>query len=231
MSPDESLQSESAAARVRERLEKPALDYPFAAPPLPGQTIEITPGVMWMRMPMGGKLDHVNAWAVQDGSPAAPNGWAVVDSGLHTADTVSAWRSLFAAATARAGQANDQPGTLTRVLITHMHPDHIGMAGWLVEKLNCRLWMTQLEYLNCRVLMADTGRAAPPDALPRQEIRAGLKIVYRHFALCTLYFVWMCTSSTARTSSSGTTTQYRPRAIATAAKSARSAACSRHSSA
>ena len=30
---------------------------------------------------------------------------------------------------------------------------------------DCRLWMTRLEYLNCRVLAADSGRQAPEDAL------------------------------------------------------------------
>ena len=52
---------------------------------------------------------------------------------------------------------------ITRVFVTHMHPDHVGMAGWLTRKFDCPLWMTKLEYLNCRVLAADTGREAPAD--------------------------------------------------------------------
>jgi glyoxylase-like metal-dependent hydrolase (beta-lactamase superfamily II) len=51
------------------------------------------------------------------------------------------------------------------VLVTHMHPDHVGMAGWLARKFQCRLWMTRLEYLTCRVLVADTGREAPDEAV------------------------------------------------------------------
>ena len=158
-SPDQSLQADPAeacepASRSRERLEKPTLVYPFAAAPEPGKTLEIVPGVVWMHMPMPGRLDHINVWGLQDGE----RGWAVVDTGLHTDETVAAWRSVFAST---AGES----GTLTRLLITHMHPDHIGMAGRLVKKFDCRLWMTQLEYLNCRVLCADTGREAPPDAL------------------------------------------------------------------
>ncbi len=54
---------------------------------------------------------------------------------------------------------------MTRVIVTHMHPDHIGMAGWITRKFGCRLWITRLEYLMCRVLSADTGREAPEDAL------------------------------------------------------------------
>ena len=53
-----------------------------------------------------------------------------------------------------------------------MHPDHIGMAGWMTRRFDCRLWMTRLEYLNCRVLAADTGREAPEDGV-RFYRRAG----------------------------------------------------------
>ena len=53
-----------------------------------------------------------------------------------------------------------------------MHPDHIGMAGWMTRRYDCRLWMTRLEYLNCRMLVADTGREAPDDGV-RFYRRAG----------------------------------------------------------
>jgi len=51
------------------------------------------------------------------------------------------------------------------VIVTHLHPDHIGLAGWMTRKFNCRLWMTRLEYLQCRMLVADTGREAPEDGI------------------------------------------------------------------
>ncbi len=54
--------------------------------------------------------------------------------------------------------------SISRVFVTHMHPDHVGMAGWLARKFGVRLWMTRLEYLNCRVMVNDTGREAPADA-------------------------------------------------------------------
>ena len=54
---------------------------------------------------------------------------------------------------------------LTRVFVTHMHPDHVGMAGWMTRKFGVRLWMTRLEYLTCRVMVSDTGREAPDDAI------------------------------------------------------------------
>ena len=158
------MQATPDSSLKRERPEKPTLVYPFEAPPASGETLEIAPGVVWMRMPMPGRLDHINAWALED-----EGGWAVVDTGLHTEETVAVWRNIFANNSKRAELAGK---TLTRVLATHMHPDHIGMAGWLTKKFNCRLWMPQLEYLNCRVLTADTGREAPVDGLSFYQ-RAG----------------------------------------------------------
>jgi glyoxylase-like metal-dependent hydrolase (beta-lactamase superfamily II) len=134
-----------------EPLAKPTLVYPFAAPPEPGKSLEVVPGVRWLRMPMPYVLNHINLWAIDD-----ITGWTLVDTGLRTEETADVWRGLFANASDR------RP--VTRVLVTHMHPDHVGMAGWLTRKFDCRLWMTRLEYLNCRVLISDTGREAPPDA-------------------------------------------------------------------
>lgn len=134
-------------------IEKPELQYPCGEPPEPGRAIEVAPGVMWLRMPMPLGLNHINLWAIRD-----EGGWAAVDSGLQTPETAQAWRTLFGADGALAGG-------LTRLFVTHMHPDHVGMAGWLTSKFGCQLWMTRLEYLMCRVLAADTGRAAPADAI------------------------------------------------------------------
>ena len=142
----------SDISAIPERLEKPTLDYPFAAPPEAGKSLQVAPGVVWMRMPMPFVLNHINIWGIED-----DDGWAVVDTGMRTDETVAAWRGLFAGAT------DQRP--LTRVLVTHMHPDHVGMAGWLARKFGCRLWMTRLEYLNCRVLVADTGREAPEEGV------------------------------------------------------------------
>lgn len=136
----------------RERLEKPILLYPFDTPPEVGQRLEIVPGVVWMRMPLPMALNHINVWGLED-----EGGWAVVDTGMRTEDTLASWRTLFASTT--------EQRPLTRIFATHMHPDHIGMAGWLTRKFNCRLWMTRLEYLNCRVLTADTGREASEDGI------------------------------------------------------------------
>ena len=128
------------------------LVYPFARGPETGGAIDVAPGVKWMRMPLGGALAFINVWAIRDG-----DGWALVDTGMQTPATSAAWNAVFA------GPLGGAP--VTRVFVTHMHPDHIGMAGWVTRKFDCRLWITRLEYLMCRVMAADTGRAAPEDGL------------------------------------------------------------------
>ncbi|MEZ5664681.1 MAG: MBL fold metallo-hydrolase, partial [Burkholderiaceae bacterium] len=131
---------------------RPKLAYPFDAPPAHGQSLEVAPGVHWMRLPLPFTLDHINLWAISDGE-----GWALVDTGLRSEETMRVWRELFANAA--------DPRPLTRVFVTHMHPDHVGMAGWLTRKFGVRLWMTRLEYLTCRTMVADTGREAPADGI------------------------------------------------------------------
>ena len=131
---------------------KPTLDYPFAAAPERGQTLEVGPGVRWIRMPLPFRLNHINLWALDDGE-----GWVLVDTGLRDDETVAVWRELFANAPG--------PRQLNKVIVTHMHPDHVGMAGWLTRKLGAKLYMSRLEYLTCRVLANDSGREAPPEAV------------------------------------------------------------------
>ena len=131
---------------------RPKLDYPFDHTPKIGEAIEVGPGVMWMRMPLGGALSWINVWAIEE-----QGGWAIVDTGIGGADTRNAWRAVLS------GPLGGKP--VTRVFVTHMHPDHIGMSGYLTRKFDARLWITRLEFMTCRSLAADTGREAPEDAI------------------------------------------------------------------
>ncbi|MCR5877384.1 MBL fold metallo-hydrolase [Phenylobacterium sp. J367] len=108
-------------------------------------------------MPLGGALAFINVWAIEDVSPEGVRGWAIVDTGIAGPDTANAWRAALK------GPLEGKP--VTRVFVTHMHPDHIGMAGWLTRKFQCRMWITRLEFLTCRTLAADSGREAPADAM------------------------------------------------------------------
>ncbi len=131
---------------------RPKLTYPMTVKPQTGEAVDIAPGVKWMRMPLGGALAFINVWAIAEG-----DGWAIVDTGIGGAETRNGWRAVLK------GPLEGKP--VTRVFVTHMHPDHIGMSGYLTRKFDAHLWITRLEYITCRSLAADTGREAPEDAL------------------------------------------------------------------
>lgn len=126
-----------------------SLHYAHGEPPAPGLTKEIAPGVLWVAMPLPFDLKWINLWLLDDG-----DGWALVDTGLGTRTTRTLWDTVFASPTL-AGKP------LSRVICTHMHPDHVGCAGWLTEQFGVELWMSRLEYVVARMLVADTGREAP----------------------------------------------------------------------
>lgn len=130
----------------------PTLIYPFSAPPAAGQSLQVVPGVLWLRMPLFLQLDHINLWALEDG-----DGWTVVDTGVHAPVSLDVWSAWLV------GPLANRP--VKRVVVTHMHADHVGMAGWLTRRFDCPLWMTQLEYLMCRTQVADAHSEVPPNAL------------------------------------------------------------------
>jgi glyoxylase-like metal-dependent hydrolase (beta-lactamase superfamily II) len=124
------------------------LTYPFKEGPEIGGAVEVGPGVLWLRMPLFGSLAFINVWALEDGE-----GWALVDTGMRGENTTEAWRKAFA------GPLGGR--RVTRVFVTHMHPDHLGMAGWLTRRFKTRLWITRTEYMSARMLASDTAREAP----------------------------------------------------------------------
>jgi glyoxylase-like metal-dependent hydrolase (beta-lactamase superfamily II) len=110
-----------------------ALRFPHAAPPAAGEAREVAPGVKWLRMPLPFALDHINLWLVADGA-----GWAIIDTGINNETTKALWEGLFTSA------LEGRP--VTRLICTHYHPDHMGLAGWLTERLGIELWATETEW-------------------------------------------------------------------------------------
>jgi glyoxylase-like metal-dependent hydrolase (beta-lactamase superfamily II) len=127
------------------------LTYPLGRRgPEPGELIPIADGIGWARLPVPGSLKHINVWALDD-----CDGVALVDTGLDIPASREAWEGLLAGPLA--GR------TVTRIIVTHFHPDHIGLAGWLTERFGVALWMTREEWLFARMLTSDV-RDAPPEA-------------------------------------------------------------------
>jgi glyoxylase-like metal-dependent hydrolase (beta-lactamase superfamily II) len=129
------------------------LTYPLGrrGPDL-GELIALADGVGWARLPIPGSLRHINIWILEDG-----DGVALVDTGLDIAPCRDAWDALFEGPLA--GR------TITRVICTHFHPDHLGLAGWLTERFGVPLWMTRGEWLFGRMLASDVRDSPPPEAV------------------------------------------------------------------
>jgi glyoxylase-like metal-dependent hydrolase (beta-lactamase superfamily II) len=115
------------------------LEYPFAGPPAPGETIEIAPGLLWVRMPLPFALDHINLWL-----HAQADGFALVDCGYGNDATRALWAQHFA--TTLAGRP------LGHIIATHCHPDHVGNAAWLAARFGAPVAMTHAEYLTAHAI-------------------------------------------------------------------------------
>ncbi len=129
------------------------LQYPFGETlPAIGTTLEVAPGVRWLRMPLPFALDHINLWMLRDEIDGRP-GWTLVDCGITSDPTRAAWEQVF---------ANELGGLpVLRVIVTHMHPDHVGLAHWLTERWStprheCRLWMSATDYNASRLASQST---------------------------------------------------------------------------
>lgn len=108
--------------------------YPFAEPPAPGETHEVAPGIHWVRLPLPFVLDHVNVYLLEDG-----DGWTLVDCGINKDAVKEIWERVFDRL------LGGRP--IRRVIVTHFHPDHMGLCRWLMERFDAELWMSQTEWL------------------------------------------------------------------------------------
>jgi glyoxylase-like metal-dependent hydrolase (beta-lactamase superfamily II) len=147
-----------------------ALSYPFGeALPATGTTQQVAPGVRWLRMPLPFALDHINLWLLRD-RQGGVDGWSVVDCGVANEATRAAWEQVFATG------LDGLP--VLRVIVTHMHPDHIGLAHWLCERWTtkereCRLWISATDWNAARISSQST-TGFGGDAAARFFARHGL---------------------------------------------------------
>ena len=119
-----------------------SLHYPHAHPPAVGELIEVAPGVCWLRMPLPFQLDHVNLWLLRDG-----DGWVLVDTGFPDDAVRAVWREVL----------SRLDGPVRRLVVTHFHPDHLGLADWLMAETGAPLWMTSGEFLTAHVVWNEVG--------------------------------------------------------------------------
>jgi len=119
-----------------------SLHFPHPHPPAAGEQIEVAPGVFWLRMPLPFQLDHINLWLLRDG-----DGWTIVDTGFADDAVRAVWSQII----------ERLDGPVKRLIVTHFHPDHLGLAAWLMEETGAPLWMTSGEFLTAHVVWNEIG--------------------------------------------------------------------------
>ncbi len=127
------------------------IHYPHETPPAKGTAREIADGILWIRLSMPLGLDHVNVYALRE-----PNGWTVIDTGLDTKLNRREWAAII---------KDDLRGDpILRVVVTHHHPDHVGLAGWFMAQ-GAELLMTRTAWLTARMLTLDEEPTPSPEAV------------------------------------------------------------------
>jgi len=138
---------------------KTGIRYPFPTPPAEGEAVTVAPGVLWMRLPLPMALDHVNVYALDDGA-----GWTIIDTGFASKRSRAIWEKLLA------GPLQGRP--VTRVIVTHHHPDHVGLAGWFIQN-GATLCMPRTGWLMARMLTLDVQDVPNAESLAFYK-RAGM---------------------------------------------------------
>lgn len=123
------------------------MKYEDVEAPATGEARSLAPGVKWVRLALPFPPEHINVWLLADG-----DGWAIVDTGLAREDAKLAWEAVFA--------TQIEGKRVTRVICTHFHPDHMGLASWLCRRWDVELWTTLGEYYTARAVHA---QGAPED--------------------------------------------------------------------
>jgi glyoxylase-like metal-dependent hydrolase (beta-lactamase superfamily II) len=132
------------------------LHYPLGDTlPAPGESIEVAPGVRWIRMALPFALDHINLWLLRDTIDGV-DGWSVVDCCISHDASRAQWEQIF--------ETQLQGLPILRVIVTHMHPDHIGLADWLCRRWKAPLWISATDYHVARVLTTAGDTLAGGDA-------------------------------------------------------------------
>ncbi len=92
---------------------------------------QVLPGILMFTLPVDYGIDHVNIYLIRDGE-----GWCLFDTGADCEAARALWLRALAGPLA-AG--------LTRIIVSHHHPDHLGLAVWLQERTGAPILMREEE--------------------------------------------------------------------------------------
>lgn len=95
---------------------------------------EVAPAIFRVRLPLPFALNHVNCYLLRE-----RDGWTMLDTGLNRPEIHAGWQDAFAT-------LGLVPQDIHRIIVTHMHPDHIGMAGRMQQESGAPVFMSSREW-------------------------------------------------------------------------------------
>jgi len=110
---------------------------------------QVAEAIFQVRLPLPFALNHVNCYLLDDG-----DGWTMLDTGLHWPAAEAAWQQAMQA-------LGILPTEIRRILLTHAHPDHVGMAGYFQQLTGAPVFVgAQEQAVIERVWIQDSWREA-----------------------------------------------------------------------
>ncbi len=123
-------------------LSKDPIEFPFTDAPLPGEVLEVSSGIFWVRMPLPTLIDHVNVYILE-----GKEDLTVVDTGLNFDVCKNAWKEIL-------GKLfKNKP--VRNIIVTHHHPDHVGLVGWFKRNYSSEVFSSRTSWLMARMLYLD----------------------------------------------------------------------------
>ncbi len=129
---------------------------------------EIYPGIHWLKLPITveqSNLTHVNVYLIK-----GTKGYLLVDSGWNTDESFTTFHNYLL----KHGLSFLD---IKQILITHVHPDHYGMAGRIKQLSGAEIMMHHIEkdfirprYINMNELLALTDKALTANGASAKEM-------------------------------------------------------------
>ncbi len=128
------------------------IKFPFEIFPTDKKILKVKEGVYWVKLLLPSMISHVNVYILEE-----IDGITIIDTGLFCNSCINQWRNIL---------KNDfNNKNINRIIITHHHPDHMGLVGWFKENFKTEIWTSRSSWLTGRMLTLDNNKEVSQESL------------------------------------------------------------------